>query len=81
MIVNSGTEILDKWVSPDGDAEVTLTYYEGDYAVTTHLVEVPEEGEEIPEGEELMDSISNTRTKSPERARTLFLKAIRVFQG
>lgn len=86
LICNEGTRILDKWVSENGDSELTLTEYQGSYSVTERIVETPEDGEEIPEGEELVDSVGIILTKDGDRARTIFEerralleKACRIF--
>lgn len=76
LVSNQGTEVLDKWVSEDGDLEIYLTFYEGRYSVTTMLVEVPEEGEEIPAGEEMVESLGSLLTESKERAYERFLQAV-----
>lgn len=73
---NDDTRVLEKWVSPMCDVEVTLVSWENYFSVTVHMVEIPEEGEDIPEGEEFMDSINIIRTKSEERAREYFAKAV-----
>lgn len=72
LICNEGTQVLDKWVSESGDLELILTEYQGSYSVTERTVEIPEDGEEIPEGEELVDSVGIIRTKDGARARARF---------
>lgn len=67
------TKIVHKWVSPEGDFEIVMVKWEDYYSVTSFIVEVPEEGEEIPEGEELVNSLSVIRTKDLERAKEYFL--------
>lgn len=81
LTINEDTRILEKWVSPMNDIEITLVSWENYFSVTTHLVEIPEEGEDIPEGEEFMDSINIIRTKSEERARERFTQAVAEAKG
>lgn len=73
---NEDTRILERWVSPMNDIEITLVSWENYFSVTTHLVEIPEEGEDIPEGEEFIDSIGIIRTKNEGRARERFAQAV-----
>lgn len=70
------TKVLEKWTSPDKDFEVSLTECKGIFSVTTFLVEVPEEGEEISEGDEYVISENVIRTRSEDRARSRFFEQI-----
>lgn len=73
---NPETEVLEKWVSPEGELEVALSKYGRYFTVTVFLVEVPEDGEEIPEGEEFVYPENVIRTESEERARARFHEQI-----
>lgn len=70
------TKIVHKWVSPEGDFEIVMVKWEDYYSVTSFIVEVPEEGEEIPEGEEFVNSLNIIRTRDLERAKEKFLSQL-----
>jgi glycine cleavage system H lipoate-binding protein len=76
MVFNEGTKILKKWVSLEGEIEITLTKFRNKYSVTTFLVEIPEEGEQIAEGEELVCGENVVITESKERALQRFFDSI-----
>lgn len=76
MVFNEGTKLMDRWVSPEGDLEVTLTEFQGRYSVNVFLVEIPEEGERIPEGEELVCGENVIITENEVRALEKFFEAI-----
>lgn len=76
LTFSPGTEIVHKWVSPEGDFEIVMVKWEDYYSVTSFIVEVSEEGEEIPEGEELVNSLNIIRTKDLEKAKEKFLSQL-----
>jgi hypothetical protein len=76
VTINEGTEVLKKWASPDGDLEVILSQLGNSYSVTAFYVEVPEDGEEIEDGEEMLFSENIVRTLDKGRAEEKFFWAV-----
>jgi hypothetical protein len=68
--------VLKEWVSPSGDYEVRMVEFDGWFSVTAFMVEVPEDGETIPEGEEFIETLNLIRTLKPERAEAKFQEAV-----
>jgi hypothetical protein len=68
--------VLKEWVSPSKDYEVRLLKFDEWFSVTVFVVEIPEDGEPIPAGEEFIETINLIRTLSLERAEAKFQEAV-----
>lgn len=73
----SGAQVVKTWSSPDGDALVRLLVFtDGTHGVYSYLVETAEEGEEIPEGEAVLDVVESVTRLTAERAEVLFARSV-----
>lgn len=75
-LTREGVELIDKWVSADGDFEVHIVAFEEWYSVTALIVEIPEVGETIEPGDEYVEAFNLLRTKDKGRALAKFAEAV-----
>jgi len=73
----NSVEILRTFANDEGDAEVILFLTPaGRFGVHELLIEVPEDGEEIAPGEEVVEILRTVTTESRERAEARFDAAV-----